>query len=537
MEPGENHFLDFFENIGLVILLVDANQGIIVDANPAAAKYYGYDRAQLTNMPIRQINTLPLDEWQHAIQLAQHNECNRFDFPHRLASGEVRDVEVYSHPLTLKGQTLLFSIVHDVTEHKRAFDEMQLQSSITSNAAEGIVLIRASDNQILYANHHFNKLFGYASGELIGQPISIINAVGEISPEETTRKIIASVRNDGVWSGEIFNRKKDGSTFWTYAHISSFDSPRHGKLWVSYQSDITARKQAEDKLKVQADMLELAHDSIIGRDMDSRITYWNSGASERYGWSRTEAIGCVIQELLKTQFPVPEEDIHATLLSTGRWEGELTHTKKDGTQIIVASRWQLHYKNGMPISLLEINNDITARKQLEKELELQAHTDYLTGINNRRRFMQIAELELARAVRYDNALSFLMIDIDFFKRINDTYGHQFGDQVLVKLAEICSQVLREIDIIGRYGGEEFVVMLPQTGMEAACASADRLRSVIAEAAIPLERGLPVHFTVSIGVSSLSGKDDNLDWLLNQADEALYAAKNAGRNRVMAAPAK
>lgn len=157
-------------------------------------------------------------------------------------------------------------------------------------------------------------------------------------------------------------------------------------------------------------------------------------------------------------------------------------------------------------------------------LEAQARNDYLTGLSNRRYFMEQAEAELARSIRYDKKLSVFMLDIDHFKKINDTYGHNTGDVVLRSLSKLLRETLRQVDIIGRIGGEEFAILLPETGVKHAVNVAERLREKISKHAVPLDSGLPLHFTVSIGVSSLHSKDVNIDVLLSLADRALYEAK-------------
>jgi diguanylate cyclase (GGDEF)-like protein len=190
---------------------------------------------------------------------------------------------------------------------------------------------------------------------------------------------------------------------------------------------------------------------------------------------------------------------------------------------------------GLSLTAQFVSTQSNERKYLQRELENKAHVDYLTGVSNRRHFMEKANLDLVRAVRYGSALSILMLDVDFFKKINDSHGHKTGDAVLLKLAEICRQTLREVDIIGRIGGEEFAILLPETQQKEAVEVAERLRVAIALAKVPLESGgLPLQFTVSIGVTSLAAKEDNLDVLLNRADKALYAAKEAGRNKVSVA---
>jgi diguanylate cyclase (GGDEF)-like protein len=168
-------------------------------------------------------------------------------------------------------------------------------------------------------------------------------------------------------------------------------------------------------------------------------------------------------------------------------------------------------------------------------LERRAYTDYLTGLANRRHFLEQAENELTRTLRYDRELSILMLDLDRFKQVNDTYGHKVGDLVLKKLSELCRVTLRDIDIIGRVGGEEFAVLLPETGIEQAAQAAERLCEAIAAAHVTLGGGLPLRFTASFGVTTLHEKDANIDVLLNQADQALYRAKHEGRNRVCVYP--
>ena len=133
--------------------------------------------------------------------------------------------------------------------------------------------------------------------------------------------------------------------------------------------DITKRKRAEEALRVQASLLNLTHDTVFARDMNDLITYWNRGAEELYGWKKEEAIGQVSHQFMQTIFPAPLERINEELLRTGRWEGELTHTKRDGTQVVVASRWSLQRdEQERPTAILETNNDITERKRAEEAL-------------------------------------------------------------------------------------------------------------------------------------------------------------------------
>jgi diguanylate cyclase (GGDEF)-like protein/PAS domain S-box-containing protein len=168
--------------------------------------------------------------------------------------------------------------------------------------------------------------------------------------------------------------------------------------------------------------------------------------------------------------------------------------------------------------------------QLYDKAQHLATIDPLTGINNRMQLFELGWVEFARARRYGSDLSAMMMDIDYFKRINDTYGHATGDQVLEFLAGIFTQNLRDSDILGRYGGEEFVILLPETNIEAASSTAERLRIQIAETPFHSKDG-KISITISIGVVDLQDDIPDLASLIDCADTAMYIAKNKGRNRI------
>jgi len=168
-----------------------------------------------------------------------------------------------------------------------------------------------------------------------------------------------------------------------------------------------------------------------------------------------------------------------------------------------------------------------ALERLNRTVQELAVTDVLTGQNNRRGFIEKSEQQLLQAKRYNHPLSLILFDVDLFKSINDTFGHAVGDLVLTELAARCQKALRSVDILGRYGGDEFVILLPETGSAGARIAAERIRLSVSQPMMAEGRSLTI--TISIGIAELDLKSGDLETLLLHADRALYAAKDAGRN--------
>jgi diguanylate cyclase (GGDEF)-like protein len=200
--------------------------------------------------------------------------------------------------------------------------------------------------------------------------------------------------------------------------------------------------------------------------------------------------------------------------------------------LILHTRTRQAVKEGQQsaIELILVQEKFKLEQELKHQIEIQAQTDYLTGINNRRHFAELAEQELARAIRFQRPYTLLVIDVDHFKTINDSWGHAVGDLVLQRIALLTSDALRAQDLFGRTGGEEFAVVLVETEGAAAIEAAQRLCTSVASARIaPCDDCIPV--SISIGVAQLKGRKIAFNQLLQEADRAMYSAKDAGRNRV------
>lgn len=183
-------------------------------------------------------------------------------------------------------------------------------------------------------------------------------------------------------------------------------------------------------------------------------------------------------------------------------------------------------------SIIVVIEDITKRKTMEKELEKLATTDPLTGAKNRRSFLNLLEKEMRRSKRYKYSFALLMMDIDHFKKVNDNFGHEIGDKILKLLVAKSYSVLRDSDLFGRWGGEEFIILLPETDFFHASCAAERLRGELEKSELVTNDGTNIKFTVSIGFTVIEDKNIEVDEIINKADKALFMAKKKGRNQVV-----
>jgi PAS domain S-box-containing protein len=219
-----------------------------------------------------------------------------------------------------------------------------------------------------FNNEPWLKYTGLSAGQATGW-----GYIDVIHPEDYERRTPlwrAAFAAGKPMEDEARLRGADGQYRW-FLHRAVPLRDEQGNIlkWIGTSTDIEDLKRAEGVLREQASLLDLSHDIIFVRDMGDVITYWNRGAEALYGWSRDEAVGKSSHQLMHTVFPVPLEQVNETLLGTGRWEGELVHTKRDGTQVLVASRWSLQRgEQGQPTAILETNNDVTERKRLDNEL-------------------------------------------------------------------------------------------------------------------------------------------------------------------------
>lgn len=289
--------------------------------------------------------------------------------------------------------------------------------------------------------------------------------------------------------------------------------------------------QTEEKFAAVA---KAAHDAIILIKDNLTIEFWNKGAQRIFGYKKKEALGRNIND-----FIIPDRyknQVKHAFLNFSQ-NGKIGINKKIFEAVILQKN-----KKELPVEVslstiyidykwlaIAIVRDISQRREMEQKLKLMADHDPLTGLINRREVIQQLKQEMVRFGRYHSPITIFFIDIDHFKEINDQYGHQVGDDTLINCALKMRTSMRENDIIGRYGGEEFLVILPETPMKKAYELAERLRLNICRNTKDAKKSLP-YYSISIGIAELTKGHENLDSFINQADKAMYKAKQTGRNK-------
>lgn len=286
------------------------------------------------------------------------------------------------------------------------------------------------------------------------------------------------------------------------------------------------RKAAEEVLQAAPAPVAVMRQSdmsiVVANDALMRLFEAPAHADRR---AAAESAHRQLRELIKTLTERTLHDVDAM--------NDHPLLRADGTPLWVLVRCVPVVHEEQPAWLCSLT-DVSALKQTRDALEALATTDPLTGVLNRRAVTEAAQSELRRAKRSNTPFATLLMDIDHFKHVNDTHGHEAGDRVLTQVAAVCGMQLREVDGFGRWGGEEFIALLPETGLEGAVIAAERIREAVESLAVVSEAGVPVPVTLSVGVAVWWPEDEHLESLLRRADTALYKAKHDGRNRVCTA---
>lgn len=300
-------------------------------------------------------------------------------------------------------------------------------------------------------------------------------------------------------------------------------------------TDITERKMLENVIKKQKKLLDIIIDNVDAyiyiKDTDRIFRYANSKVGELFGLSTDEIIG------------KKDTDFMNSKLADGFWKFEeqvfKTKSRQAIEETLMDAEGMARYCWSVKIpfefedddmTLICFSTDITELHDMKEKLKQQANTDYLTGLYNKRYFNEEANREFSRSIRHQLPLSVIVLDIDHFKKVNDTYGHPIGDQVLNMLSKNLLSLVRAEDIVGRIGGEEFGIILSNTTPEEATVLAERIRSFQESDKMTGDWFGEIKITVSMGISTMRESDELFSDIVTRADIALYEAKQSGRNK-------
>ncbi|MCL7462884.1 diguanylate cyclase [Pseudomonas sp. NW5] len=379
--------------------------------------------------------------------------------------------------------------------------------------------------RILYANPAFCQMTGYALEELLGKTPRILQ--GPLTDQNVLRELGSCLSEGQHFQGSTVNYRKDGTPYTVEWHISPIRDPS-GTIthFVSVQQDISALRSAQRSAQLLANALHVSQDAVFITNAEGLIEFVNQGFEMITGYSSREALGQRPAILSSGEHgPAFYRRLWHSLNAGQTFRATVTNRHKLG-HLIHCEETITPVRDGQGVitHFVCIAKDMTSRIHAEQELRQQASHDSLTGLYNRRAGER--ELERAFAARVDDGqpLSVLLLDIDHFKAINDTWGHPAGDVALQQVAELLRTQVRSTDRVVRWGGEEFLIVLPHCPLHTAHTLAEHLRASLAATEIP-EIG---HLTLSIGVAEMEDQE-TLAGLVSRADRALYKAKKEGRN--------
>lgn len=411
--------------------------------------------------------------------------------------------------------------------------ERNLELAFNSNP-DGVLLTHFPDGVIKTINDGFSRLFGYSREEIVGKATLDLGLWRD--PTDSAH-IYAQVARLGMCDNfETVMRRKDGSLLDSIVSGRTFTVGCEQFL-VSTFHDISERKAMEMSLKQSEEkfrlLVENSYDIIYTLSSEGFFLFVSPVWTVLLGHDANSVVGTSFREyVFETDIPICEAFL-SDVISSGQPKSGVEFRIRDARGKLIwytSSAVPFRDASGRIAGFYGIGRDIQEQRQLRDELKLQATTDELTGICNRRHFIQLAANEIRRALRFGKSLSFALIDIDHFKSINDTHGHSAGDQALFFFARQLQENIREIDILARFGGDEFVILFPETSNDQSVAILERLRLSLAATPVVLSSSTILYLTISAGVTQMvHDSGDVFDALINRADQALYRAKAAGRD--------
>ena len=538
-------FKNLIESSPIPYILMNGKQEITF-LNFAFIKTFGYTLDEISPIEAWMVKAYPNPEYREKITAMWTTYVEAFH-----ASSEIAPIEVTIQSKQGEMRTVLISlsenasnsgseytiVLYDITERKQAEEQHQVSKHQLENVIEGAQLgywdwdYKTGGHSV---NDRWLSMLGLSRKVLTNTLSDWERLIHPDDKQAVIETVSAHIIRNEPYVAEFRMRHVDGHWVWIEGAgaVVEFDELTREPLRLcGTHQDITTRKKVEEKLMLSARVFSDTYEGILITDANNIIIDVNPAYSEITGYSREEVIGKP-PEILNSGRQSTEfyTEMWQELEQKGHWQGELWNRKKEGVlyvELLTISK--LLDDHGQVINYIGVFTDITDRKQQQEKLSMMAHYDLLTGLPNRVLFADRFQQAIAHSKRTKAYLAVCFLDLDNFKPVNDNYGHEVGDQLLIEVAERIKAGLREEDTVSRQGGDEFAFLLNDLESYEQCKhTLDRLHHSLA---LPyIIDGFAHNISASTGVTLFPIDNGDIDTLLRHADQAMYQSKQAGRNR-------
>lgn len=532
LRQSEAKFATIFQGSPESIAIVNED-GVYLEVNEAFGRLFGHPPEKAVGSTALELGIwVDPEERRRTFERARvngraENVIARF----RHANGEERYAELSVERIELDGKPCYVAISRDITGRHKMESELRDSrakfETVFRNCPESITISTEQDGMYIEVNEDFERITGYSREEVIGRSALDLGLWADGLERQT---LLKRTRYEGRVVGFLARiRRKDGELRTVNMSAEQLEIAGRRCL-VAVSRDVTQQRRQEDELRLAARVFESTAEGILITDPAERIVAVNPGFTEMTGYTEAELRGKRPSVLAAERhdqnfFAQMWESVH----STGRWQGEIWNTTKAGEvtpYLMTMSAVRDH--EGAVTNYVGVMRDISHIKRSQEQLEFLANYDSLTGLGNRNLFMSQLKVGLDRAARHHRRLSLIFIDLDNFKSINDTLGHEVGDMLLTEVARRLKTTVRQEDVVCRLGGDEFTVYVEDFADPGALVgTAQRLVQSVSE---PYDlAGHHVAVTASVGISIYPNDGTTIAELVKNADTAMYKVKEQGRN--------